>query len=85
MSAFLIVYDRKRGRLRDLTDYGDDLALAEAERLRLELASTGQDLEILVLEAKSRVQLESTHARYFGQDALELLSHSGHQSAHQQG
>jgi hypothetical protein len=74
MSLFLVVYDRKLHRLRELREYDASQRLqALTERLKLEILG-GSDLEVVILEAESREQLESTHARYFGSDALDHLA-----------
>jgi hypothetical protein len=67
MTQFLIVYDQRAGvveELREFTDGDRDVALAERfalERLHL----PDEHIEVVVLSAASRADLERTHARYF--------------------
>lgn len=77
MRYYLLVYDRRAGRLlRDVVEFsGDEIHAALAERFRIEREDfPGQDVEIAVLGADSRKQLEATHARYF--KTLEQLAAS---------
>jgi hypothetical protein len=71
MKHFLVVYDRRRGRVVRLQDYNvADQALTarfEAEREY----SDQPDIEVVVLGAESRQALAHTHSRYF-KDVREL-------------
>lgn len=66
MSRFLLVFDRSSGELRELreVDGSADVAMAARmdaeERYRQEPA-----IEVVVLNASSRKDLLTTHARYF--------------------
>jgi hypothetical protein len=74
VSSFLIVFDRELGELLEMTEF-DTARQAEDERIQLELAHRREpSIEIVVLEADSREQLRSTHARYFGSRGLEDLA-----------
>ncbi len=74
MSLFLIVYDREAGRLVDLQQFnlsqGD---VAVRARLDLELRAS-PSTEVVILEAESESQLRATHARYFGDEAVDALA-----------
>lgn len=63
---FLLVYDRAAGRLLHEQTFE---RRAEALRARFaqerELRGTGDNLEIVVIDAHSREDLMRTHARYF--------------------
>lgn len=69
MATFLLVYDRARGELLELTNLGE----SEDERdsiafLRQEREEQYQDMdtiEVVVLLADSEDALRVTHARYF--------------------
>ena len=76
MSLFLLVYDRKAGRLVSVERFGTgDQNAAEEARLALEL-KRDQNLEIVILEAESAAQLRTTHARYFGSEGMDALAES---------
>jgi hypothetical protein len=65
---FLIEYDRAKGKLISFTPFEDGRA-ADASQARLhrevELARSGNSLEVVVLEAASEEDLQRTHRRYF--------------------
>jgi hypothetical protein len=67
MRFFLLAYDRRLGRLLDLKEFGEhQRAQALAERFRREAAERERpDVEVVLLGAESRADLERTHARYF--------------------
>ncbi len=68
MKFFLLVYDRRLGHLVDSPrEFGEeDRALALAERFRREIIEQGRpDIEVVLLGAESRADLERTHSRYF--------------------
>ena len=74
MSLFLIVYDRDAGKLVQLREFdASQRDAASRARLNLELGATPNE-EILILEAESQSQLRRTHARYFGDDAVNDLA-----------
>ena len=71
MKYFFLEYDRPKGKLLLLTEY-DDYESAAAYRLGREIDQRGnRDLELVVLGAEHRTDLEKTHARYF-QNMAEL-------------
>jgi hypothetical protein len=80
MKHFLVVYDRREGRLMRLTDYRSaDSALSA--RFAAERKFRDQpDVEVVVLGAESREALNRTHSRYFkdvrelAQEALDKVS-----------
>ena len=67
MTQFLIVYDQTSGQVLDLREFDDaDRESALSERFRLEREHLAdENLEVVVLGADSRADLERTHARYF--------------------
>lgn len=68
MSIFLIIYERKTGKLLQITEFDESRRQeASAARLQLELDSllSVRDREIVLLEAPSREALLETHGRYF--------------------
>ena len=75
MTQFLIVYDQTSGQVLDLREFDDaDRESALSERFRLERehqtdrgvgGESDENLEVVVLGADSRADLERTHARYF--------------------
>ncbi len=70
---FLLVYDRKRGALTSRKSYRD-ACIDEANRVRLETEianANNSDVEVVILQSKSLVELKKTHARYF--KSLEQL------------
>lgn len=75
MTQFLIVYDVHAGRLVEVHEFADEeREVALAERFRLEHAHRGDPhLEIVVLGAATRGDLERTHGRYF-KTVAELAS-----------
>jgi hypothetical protein len=65
MAHFLLVYDRRQGRLLREERF-DDASAALDERFRAEKAHRGdQDIEVVVLGADTSADLRRTHARYF--------------------
>lgn len=65
---YLIEYNRKTGKLLRLEEFqASDHRQAEEKRLRveLELLRTGLALEVVLLEASSKDELQKTHRRYF--------------------
>jgi hypothetical protein len=74
MSLFLIVYDREAGRLVDLHQFSPSQGEAAVKaRLELELGAS-PSTEVVILEAESESQLRTTHARYFGDEAVDALA-----------
>jgi hypothetical protein len=66
--SFLIQYDRKRGQLVSVDAFpGRSKHRAEEARLSMELMLLGRQdrFEIVLIEAKSEVELRKTHRRYF--------------------
>jgi hypothetical protein len=67
MRHFLIVYQRAKGRILELEEYGpgeQEVALSEAFQRELEHIGDS-DVEVVVLGSASRQTLERTHSRYF--------------------
>ncbi len=65
---FLLVYDRSSGTLLEEKRYDDnDIEAANEARLEAEIchADDPQNVEVVILQAGSRGDLEKTHARYF--------------------
>ncbi len=74
MSLFVVVYDREAGRLVDLRQFSPSRGEAAMKaRLELELGAS-PSTEVVILEAASEGQLRSTHARYFGDEAVDALA-----------
>lgn len=67
MTQFLIVYDQVAGKVLELREFEDaQREAALAERFRLEREHLSEEhVEIVVLGASAREDLERTHARYF--------------------
>lgn len=66
MKQFLLVYDRKAGKITDLREYDEgDFGRALNDRFSVEEDSKNGQLEVVVLRAKSLDALKRTHARYF--------------------
>lgn len=67
MSQFLVVYDRAAGDIIELTEWSDaDREMALDSRFELERKySDRPEIEVVVLGAQSRTDLERTHGRYF--------------------
>jgi len=75
MSYFLLVYDRRAGRLLEAKSFSSKRS-ADALRERFALESEGKqedNIEIVVLGAESLSALKRTHARYFSEDPLDLV------------
>jgi hypothetical protein len=75
MTVFLIKFDRREGRLVAIEPFPDDRRdEAEDARFRAELDAleTGQDLEIVTLEAGSIEELKKTHGSYFRNEVPAL-------------
>jgi hypothetical protein len=67
MTQFLILYDQARGKLLDLVEFADEEREAALER-RFELERQhhrDSNIEVVVLGAATRADLERTHGRYF--------------------
>lgn len=65
---FLIHYDRSAGRLVEIREYSDkerEAASAARLELEIELLSTANGQEVVLLEALSEDILRNTHRRYF--------------------
>ncbi len=66
MNYFLIVYERSTGVLQELQEFGADEQAALSERFRREFSTRNRaGIEIVVLGAESRQDLQRTHSRYF--------------------
>ncbi len=65
--TFLITYDRSSGCLVDEHQFADvDIEAANDARLEAEIAHAGAAaMEVVILRADSREELQKTHARYF--------------------
>ncbi|MGH2736231.1 MAG: hypothetical protein ACRDKZ_11675 [Actinomycetota bacterium] len=67
MKYFLLVYDKKEGKLLDCREFPEherEFALAEGFRTELD-ERTYVDREVVVLGAESLEDLVNTHSRYF--------------------
>ena len=65
MKHFLIHYDRPAGKLLSIHEYSDDdRAQASADRDAQEFAKPDH-VEVVLLTAACRADIERTHARYF--------------------
>ena len=62
MAHFLVVYDRSKGKLLDVREFGDDdFAGALSARFARERAEQGdEDIEVVVLSGSSRETIERT-------------------------
>jgi hypothetical protein len=67
MKFFLVAYGRRHGRLLDMQEFREDeRARALEERFKREVKERNRpDVEVVLLGAESREDLERTHARYF--------------------
>jgi len=66
MGQFLLVYRRPTGELLELEELGSDRAAALRRRAECErLQKDNPEVEVVVLNARSREALMQTHARYF--------------------
>jgi hypothetical protein len=61
---FLLVYDRRRGKLLEEREFADS-TIALRARFALERETDNKDIEIVVLGAESAAVIRQTHARYF--------------------
>ena len=66
MTYFLLVFDRRKGRLTAEPQEFVDSAAAVRARFEVEATNRDPDLEVVVLGASNREALERTHSRYFG-------------------
>jgi hypothetical protein len=66
VTYFLLVFDRRKGRLTAEPQEFADSATAVRARFAVEAADHDPDLEVVVLGAANREALEKTHSRYFG-------------------
>ena len=75
MKYFLLVYDRREGRLLSDEEFAEDSREdALARRFRLERDYRSDDnIEVVLLGSESREVVERTHARYF-KDISQLVS-----------
>ncbi|MFV2062029.1 MAG: hypothetical protein ACC726_00780 [Chloroflexota bacterium] len=74
MSYFVIVYDQRSGKVR-VEEYPDDAGQAALDR-RFELEEANRErpqVEVVMMSAGSREDLERTHRRYF-QNLEELAA-----------
>jgi hypothetical protein len=70
MSTFLLVYDRREKRLRELQLFKRRTdALTARVQAEIEALGSEQDWEVVVLEATSKDVLRRTHASYFSGSA----------------
>ena len=66
MNDILNVYERSTGVLQELQEFGADEQAALSERFRREFSTRDRaGIEIVVLGAESRQDLQRTHSRYF--------------------
>ena len=69
MSQFLVIYDRSGGHLiGEIREFSNECradALAARAEAEAAFADFGSPVEIVVLGARSRADLETTHRRYF--------------------
>jgi hypothetical protein len=76
MKYFLVIYDRAQGHLESIEEF-EDFSVAAKRRLATELMHRrDSNIEIVVLGADSRSDIEKTHSRYFKSEnelALQLL------------
>lgn len=74
MRLFLIVFDRIRGQLVEIREYGPtDRERALADRFERELDERHQpQIEVVLLAAESLDALRQTHSRYFFGSDLPL-------------
>ena len=75
MPKFLLVYNKREGKLLSSEEFPDDSGQA-ALAMRFELErdnASNLDIEIVVLEGPSLEALEQTHGRYF-KDLRQLAS-----------
>jgi len=88
---FLIDYDRKKGKLKELKSFPDDRRCdAQKERLQIELRAKDAVLsgkrEVVLLEANDIRILHRTHQRYFEtpEDIVESMRDATPQTAGRQ-
>ncbi len=63
---FVVAYKRSEARLLRFAEFAD-VAAARQARLETELQFRGDpDVEVTVLSARNRNEIEKTHSRYFG-------------------
>lgn len=72
---FLIVFDRKHGRLLSEREFVDAGAALEARFRTERMHRDNPDIEVVVLTAQDKHAVRLTHARYF-QSLSELASAS---------
>lgn len=66
MKQFLLVYDRKTGKITNLQEYDEgEHRRALEDRFNVEASTRNDDLEVVVLRADSLEALKQTHGRYF--------------------
>ncbi len=67
MRHFLIIYDRRKGRILELHEYGpEEAAKASADRFERERVERADaNIEVVLLGADSLDQVKATHSRYF--------------------
>lgn len=66
MTQFVFAYDRRSGRLVVDEEFIDGDSAALDRRFELEnLYASKDEIEVVVLSARSREALASTHGRYF--------------------
>ena len=66
LKHFLVVYRRSTAELQDCQDLGLDRHLALQARFeREQVERHDADIEVVLLSASSKAELEKTHARYF--------------------
>lgn len=66
MIYFLLVFDRRKGHLTAEPTEFENSAAALRARFEVEGKQHDPDIEVVVLGAASRKDLEKTHSRYFG-------------------
>lgn len=62
---FVLTYDRSAGKLLESQEFEQGDA-AQAQRMRLDLQHRrNREVEVVVLEAESLADIQTTHSRYF--------------------
>lgn len=74
MTYFLLVYDRRGGRLTSAPKAFDDQQEALRARFELERSGLEDDIEVVVIGGESLESLKTTHARYFEHGAFPAAS-----------
>jgi hypothetical protein len=75
---FLIVYDRQKGQILEMTDFSaaEGKRALEVRFAREKAERNSPEVEVVVLGARSREDLMKTHSRYF-KSVRELVEDGG--------